>query len=425
MSVRPHIIGRQGANIQAIGKRTGARIQIPKQDQVDASGEDDDSATIDVLVEGDAVAAEMARREIEAIVNERTSSVNMRLKDIPAEFYPFIAGPNNSRISQLQDGRDVRVNVPHYQTWQSQPPPQAPPNRGFPTFAAQPGPTIQIAGDRQAAAEARAAIEQQVEELRRQLTVEQLAIERGRHQFIIGDKGATLHEFLEETGCAVILPPDSEDSEMLTIVGPPNQIEFGMNKIMDLASSMSMASVDIAKQHQNAAIGAQAHARNVTRYLHQRQAIADLERMYDARIVAQTVADSPTAWEIYSRDGKNSMRARSDITSLISGHPPSRFAPMQVDPFYHQHLRAQAAQQVRDQYGVHLVVPEELDAEPEILLVFEGTAPSADYQIPRRQPSAAEVQEFERSLQQAQQHILSLMTGQESIVSRDLEAPPK
>ncbi|KAK5281329.1 hypothetical protein LTR16_006345, partial [Cryomyces antarcticus] len=201
-SVRAHVIGRQGATIQAISKRTGARIQVPKQEDSTAMDEDDDSSTIDVVIEGDAVTAEMARREIEAIVNERTSTVNMRLKDVPAEYFPFLAGAHNSRINAIQEGRDVRVQIPQYHTWSSQAPPQAPPNRQPAAFAPQAGSSIQISGDRQAAAEARAEIERQVQELQRQLTAEQMSIERGRHQFIVGDKGNAMHDFLEKTGCA-------------------------------------------------------------------------------------------------------------------------------------------------------------------------------------------------------------------------------
>ena len=104
---------------------------------------------------------------------------------------------------------------------------------------------------------------------------------------------------------------------------------------------MSMASADIARQHANAPRGAQAHARDITRYLQQRQAIQQLEQMHNARIVP----DSTGAWQIYARDGKNAMKARSDIMNLIAGHPPTRFHPVDVDPFYHQHLREQAARE--------------------------------------------------------------------------------
>ncbi|GAB7355192.1 hypothetical protein MBLNU459_g5749t1 [Dothideomycetes sp. NU459] len=425
LSVRPHIIGRQGANIQALSKKTGARIQVPKQDESEVVDEDDDSATIDVLIEGDAVAAEMARREIEELVNQRTSTVNTRLREIPPEFYPFLAGAHNSRVGAFEQGRDLKVQIPHYHTWSGQAPPQAAGPRQLPAFVPQAGFPIQIAGDRQAANEVRLQIEREVEQLRRQLISDQIAIERGRHQFIIGNKGTSLHDFLQETGCSVILPPDSEDSELLTIIGPADRLDDGINKIMDLASSMSMASVDIARQHQNAPLGAQTHARNLTRYLQQREAIKQLEQLYDARIVAQTTSGGPTAWEVYSRDGKNTMRARSDIMNLISGHPPARLTPVTVDPFYHEHLRQQAAQQVRDQFGVHVVVPEELDDADEILLVYEGPSAASEYELPRKQPSANEVREFEKALQEAQKHVLALISGQQEIVSRDVDAPVK
>ena len=419
-AVRGKIVGKQGATIQAISKKTGARINISKQEAVDILEDDDMDTTVDVTIEGDPFAVQMARQDIERIVNEHTSSVNTRLKHIPAEYYPFLAGPHNTRINALQDGRNLKMQIPHYDTWNEQAPPQTPVNRQPATFSPQGRLPIQLSGDREAVAEARAEIDRQVQELQRQLTLEQMAIERGRHQFIVGDMGTSLHDFLHETGCSVILPPEGDDSEMLTIVGPPDRIEDGMNKIMDLASSMSMASADIAKQHANTPRGGHAHARDITRYLQQRQAIEQLERLHNARIVP----DSTGAWQIYARDGKNAMKARSDIMNLISGHPPTRFHPVEVDPFYHAHLREQVARQIRDKHGVHVVVPDDSDDSP-VLLVFENSAPSLEYEFPRRQPTAQDVQAFERALQQAQQQIINLISGRDEIVSREVEAPIK
>ena len=419
-SVRGKIVGKQGATIQAISKKTGARINISKQAAAEILEDDDMDTTVDVTIEGDPFAVQMAKQNIERIVNEHTSSVNTRLKHIPAEYYPFLAGPHNARVNALQDGRDLRMQIPHYHTWNEQAPPQTPVNRQPAAFAPQAGMPIQLSGERQAVTEAKAEIDRQVQALQRQLTLEQMAVERSRHQFIVGEMGTSLHDFLKETGCSVILPPESEDSEMLTIVGPPDRIEEGMNKIMDLASSMSMATADIARQHANAPGGAQAHARDIARYLQQRQAIEQLERMHNARIVP----DSSGAWQIYARDGKNAMKARSDIMNLISGHPPTRFHPVEVDPFYHDHLRHQAASQIRDQHGVRVIVPEDGDDSP-VLLVFEDRAASPEYELPRRQPSPQDAQAFQQALQQAQQEILALISGREDIVSRDVDAPAK
>ncbi|KAL9045135.1 MAG: hypothetical protein Q9214_001781, partial [Letrouitia sp. 1 TL-2023] len=156
---------------------------------------------------------------------------------------------------------------------------------------------------------------------------------------------------------------------------------------------MQMASVDIARQHANAPLGSQAHAKALTRYLQQRQAIAQLEKMYDARIVLPATEESLMSWEVYSRDGKNTIKARSDIMNLINAHPPARLRHIEVDPFYHQHLHEQAAQHVRDQYGVHLLLPEEVNQSSQIVLIYEGAKPLAaqEYQLPRHRPSSAEL----------------------------------
>lgn len=376
---------------------------------------------IDVVVEGNTLATKLARREIDSIVKERTSTVNLRLKDIPAEYYPFLAGPHNSLVSNLEDGRDVRVHIPHYTSWDTQVPPQVPRNQPVP-FLPQAQHHIQIHGDREHAQDVQAELQRRAERLRQQLAIEQRSIERGRHQFIVGDRGGSLHDFLEETGCSLILPPNNDDSETIYVVGPPDKIEAGVNKLEDLAASMQMAIVDAAREHRGAQ--AQSHAHNLTRYLRQRQALEELERLHEASIVAPRDRHGPTAWEIYARNGKNSQKARGDIQSVFASHPPSRFSSVNVDRFYHPFIQQRNAQHIRDDFGVHVVFPEDSDDE-DLILVFEGQVPRNEYTIPRGAPPASEISAYQKSLQQAQQYIQSLMRDQQNIVSRDIGAPPK
>ncbi len=427
MSVRPHIIGKQGAVIQGISKRTGARVQLPKAEEVPAATfDDDDGTTIDVSIEGDAVAAEMARQAIEAIVNERTSIVNMRLRDIPAEFYPFIAGPHNSNIATLENGRQVRVQIPQYHTWSDNAPPQPPSASVLPQFIPSQSSHIRISGDRTAAQEARAEIERHVQELRRKITLSQVPIDRGRHQFIL-DNNASMHDFLQETGCAIILPPASEDTELLTVTGPQDRIEMGIDKVIDLASAMQMSRIDIARQHANAPIGSQAHARALTRYLQQRQAIERLERQYNARIVLPSDDQGSPDWEVYVKEGRNGIRARQDILNLINAHPPARLRHVDVDPFFHQHIHRQGAQRLREDLGVHLVAPRETEESQHMILVYEGPTLGdlPEYEVPKQLPPPGEVADFERNLLKAQQYILSLIDGQQDIAAASFEVPPK
>ncbi|KIW04307.1 uncharacterized protein PV09_04600 [Verruconis gallopava] len=421
-SVRSHIIGRQGATIQDISKRSGARVQMPKQDELPA---DDEDAVIDVSVEGDFIASGIAKAMIEKIVDERTSNVSLRLKDIPAEFYPFIAGPNNSRIEQLENNRDIKINIPHYHTWRDAAPPQAP-RQGQPTpFTPQASLPISITGDRTHAQQARQEIDELVSVLRRQLTVDQTPIDKGRHQFIVGDRGTSAHDFLAETGCALVKPPPGVDDDTLYVVGPADKLQAGLDKVMELASQMQSMNVDVAKPHGNARGGGHQHARNMTRYLKQKRALEELERMHDASIVLPASDDGPTAWEIYAKDFKNATKARQDIMNLVSAHPPSRFRPMQVDPFFHQALQQRAAPRIRREHGVHIVFPDGHMESPDLLLVYEQPGSPSEYVIPRQQCSPADAKEHERAIQQAMNELQALIAAHQAIESRQLEAAPK
>ncbi|EAS35883.3 RNA binding effector protein [Coccidioides immitis RS] len=420
-SARPHIIGRQGTVVQGIHDRTGARIQVPKPDDSTLQDEDDDSNTIDVLIEGDAVAAEMARREIEAIVKERTSSINLKLKNIPPELFPFIAGAHNSHLNDLEERTKTQVRVPRYDTWSKRPPPQEAPV-GQIQFTADPDRHIHVFGDRMGAQEARAEIERRALELERQIGLRHLAINRGQHQFIIGDKGHSLHDFLAETGCSVILPPPSDATEFLTVIGPPDKIETGINRVMDLATSMQMASIDISRQHLNAPSGPHAYAQALTMYLQQRQIVRDLERMHNAHIVLPLLTSSgPVVWEVYSRDGRNTILARSDILNLVQAHPPSKLATLSVDPYYHDFLRSRSAPVLKEKYGVYLVVPNNSETS-DILLVCEGPDQT---EVPRQRPSTEEIAAFQRALNEAQTYLLSSLGDQSNIVSKSVPVPSK
>lgn len=420
-SLRGRIVGKQGATVQAISKKSGAKINISKAEAAEILEDEDMDNVVDVTIEGDPFAVQMAKQDIERIVGEHTATINSKLRHIPAEYYPFLATQQQARMATAQQqGRELKMQIPQYQSWGQQAPPQQPANRQPVQFSPQADYPIQLSGDREAVAQARADLERQVQELQRQITLEQMSMERGRHQFIVGDMGTSMQDFMAETGCSVILPPDGSDSEDIVVVGPPERLQEGIEKIYELASAMQSASLDIARQHASAPRGAQNHARDITRYLQRRQALAELESMHGARIIP----DSSGNWQIYARDQKSAMKARSDLQNLISGHPPTRFQPMTVDPFYHSHIREQAARQIREQHGVHVVVPDDSDDSP-VLLVFEDRAPAREYQLPRRQPTSQDSQAFQQALQEAQQHIAGLMSGHQGIVSQDVEAPIK
>jgi hypothetical protein len=52
----------------------------------------------------------------------------------PAEFYPFLASPRNTKviIDKLINSQDVKVLIPEYHTWQAQAPPPLQRNQPVP-----------------------------------------------------------------------------------------------------------------------------------------------------------------------------------------------------------------------------------------------------------------------------------------------------
>jgi len=393
---------------------TGARIQLPKTDD-GPSPVDDDDDMVNVLLEGNPVAIALARREIDKIANDRMGSVTTKLRTIPAEFYPFIAGAHNEKANALQEAHNVQIRVPPYHTWTAQPPPQQPLAGHTPAFLPAAGDNhISIEGDRPAVQAARAEIERFAQELRHQLALRQLSVDRAQHQYVIGDRGISPQDFYAATGCAIVLPGPA-DEEAITFIGPANALEAAENHALELATSMQQGAVNIARQ------GNREHARNVTQYLRDRKELERLEKLHQFHIATTQREDT---WNIFFRDGKNAIRGRTEINSIIDAHPPTRISTVAVDPFFHAHIRKKISPKVKKDYGVHLVVPEAVDSEMPVILVFEGESGlEPEYQIPRGQPSPAEIEAFQRGLQDARAHILEILSKQAQIISKSIDVP--
>ncbi|KAI1490767.1 RNA binding effector protein Scp160 [Biscogniauxia mediterranea] len=425
LSARAHIIGKQGATIKSIQDKTGAKIQLPKVDESTANLDEDDDAMIDVIVEGNALSAALARDAINKIAGERSANVSFKLKSIPAEFYPFIAGPNNRLASALEAEHGVQMRVPPHLPW-SHSVPSMPVGGQRPTFAPAANDNhIQLAGDRAAVQAARAAIDRRVQELQNQLQMDQVDIRHGAHQFIIGDRGIPSDEFFADTNCVVILPSEP-GIDTVTVIGLADDVSTGLEKAMDLATQVHTSVFDVAKHHSHAAGGAPNYSRDLSRYLRQRKEIERLENLYKIHINTPFSEGIVSPWELYAREGKNALKAQKEMSSIVNSHPPSRLATVPVDPFFYSYLRNDVKPRIQDNYGVHLVVPEASQADLPVLLVYEGPETPGDaYQVPQKVPTPAELQSFRQGLTDARNHILDIINKQEQIDTVTLEVPLK
>ncbi|KAK4128510.1 hypothetical protein N657DRAFT_652173 [Parathielavia appendiculata] len=420
---RPHIIGKGGSTIKALQEKSGARIHVPKEEGQAAADDNDDEDTIRVVIEGNSQQAAHAQNLIFRIMGERGGQVNVPLKGIPAEFFPFIAGPNNSFISSIEQENGIQIRVPPAQAFSSTPPTVPAPSER-PVFYPAADSSIHLAGERNAVKAAREAIERRAEELRSQLLVEPIHIQSGRHQFIIGERGVSMEQFFEDTGCTIVIPTD-EDDDVVKVIGYRDQVPNAVDKTIGLAMNMQCSNIDIARFHKQAPGGAAAHARHVTRYLHQKRELERLGKAYNVHFNTPFSDDGALQWELYARDGKNLIRAQTEVKALVDGLPPARVATVPVDPFYHHYIRREVMPQVRQNYGVHMVVPEASEANAPLLLVYEGFESPASYQVPRSPPSQQDIAEMQKWLQDAQGHVLGLMSQQEAVTSKSIEVPLK
>ena len=402
--------------------KSGARLQLQKANEAPADA--DDSATVELTIEGDSIAVALARSEVEAIVNSKAANMSTRLRDIPPELFPFLAGPRNRNVQALAEGLGVDIRVPQYHTWTHRPPPTIASPDDVPAFAPHPTQHITVSGDRRAVQQAKTQLERRAAELRMQIALTQLAISRTQHQFVTGVDGASLPDLLRETGCSVILPPADDTTENVTIVGPRARLEEGTDHVMNLATSMRLQNVDVGRAFPNPPEGQAAYTRALARYLRQRRAIRELEQRHGAHIMLPA---GPT-WDVYALEGKNAIRAKNDILNLVSVHPPARFRHLDVHPFYHAHLGdGPHCERLLKERGVRLLLPDAVEETPEgskVLLVFEGVPGTADALLEQR-PSPADVAEFERALLAAQDEILGLFADQAQIGTRVVPVPNK
>ena len=96
------ILGKGGAKLQDLEKRTATKITIPK------SSDNSDAINISGPKEG----IEKALHEIRIISDEQSKQA-FEVLQIPKAYHPFINGPNGERVKKLiAEHPNVRVNIP-------------------------------------------------------------------------------------------------------------------------------------------------------------------------------------------------------------------------------------------------------------------------------------------------------------------------
>lgn len=405
-NVSATIIGRGGANIRKLQTDHGVRINIEK-DQPSSTGGPEERVDI-VEIKGDYAGARSVFNKIASMKKEMQPRVDLPLRGIAPELYPFIASRHAEEIQKLQDENDLSIDIPQYHTWRAQPPPRPDPR---PVFVPHGDSHITLSGEQEAAAQARLLLETMAERIAEELTSEELTCEQVLHPYIVGDRGMNPMEFLEQTGCAIVLPPGHHETDDIHIIGPQERIEEGRNLVEQLMAQKYNRPVDVGRQFANAPMGPERHSRALAQYLQKRALEREFMNTHNSEVIFPAHPNAAPSWSVISSDQQKAVSAKNDLMKIAQAFPASRIQFLEMDPFYHPHIDEMFAQQLQDDHGVFLIVPD--DGEDHVVLVYEGPSNDGPFTLPRQRPTPAEQKEFERALSAAQEFLFSRIPSRE------------
>ncbi|EXJ89375.1 hypothetical protein A1O3_02442 [Capronia epimyces CBS 606.96] len=419
-TVSAQIIGKGGANIKKLETQFNVRIRIDRDTRPATNAEE--VRTDVVEIRGNAAQVRQVYEQISNQVKALQPKVDLPVRDIPPEFYPFIAGQYADRLRQLEQDRDLRINVPQYHTWQQQPPPRPAEDDRPALFVPHGDSHIVISGEQAAALEARTLLEQLAGELQKKLLLEEVAAEQILHPYIVGDRGMDPLKFLEETGCVVILPPANEETEEIHIIGPKDKLSAGRNLAEELMSRKHNRAVDMHKHFHDAPQGPERHSRALAQYLQQKAIERDFMNSHGAEVVFPQSSNASSSWSVISSDPQKALSARNELSKIAQAYPTPRLQLVEVDPFFHPHLEKMHGSRLKENLGVHMIVPK--DGSDPVILVYEGPSQSGPFSIPRAKPTKGDIANFEKALQEAQAQLLSNIPHQ-GISVQDIHVPKK
>lgn len=357
--VRPYIIGSKGRNLKAIIDKTGARVQLPKRDDLSQNdAEADPEEMVEIVIEGDVEGVNQARKDIESIVSERTSSTSLKVTSIPSDFYGLIG----LHVKALEEGNDLKIKIPSV------------------SYSEEVPLAITVSGEKSVVADTKTRLEALYEELKRTTIPTTLPIAKKQHRFI----AEAIPEILSQSGCAVIVPPSSSSSDHITIRGPAANIGGGITLVMEKANSMSIDSLEISRAHPTASNQVH-HAADITKYFRKLSKLDALEKQHSVRISVPSNKELLTATKIvYDFSGKsaaNVSEARKNVIALVNGLPPARVLRVEIEPLLHRQVMGQKLKNVtniRKQHNVEVCFPALEDNDSFVVLVHESADGSPD-----------------------------------------------
>merc|ERR1719412_1074122 len=202
-----YILGRGGTKLQELEQKTATKITMPK------ATETNDKITISGPKEG----VDKAIHEIR-IISDEQSKQSYEVLSIPKIFHPFITGPNNVNIKNFTEKHpSVRVNIPPLSVMKDE---------------------LSVAGETEGVQAVKAEIMKMFKDIERKASTVSVEVKKSQHKYVIGPKGNSINEILEQTGVFVEMPSSDSTSETITLRGPQDKLGLALTKVYEKANSV-------------------------------------------------------------------------------------------------------------------------------------------------------------------------------------------
>lgn len=202
------LLGKGGSKLQDLERMTATKITIPKAQ---------DAANDGVTIVGAKEGIEKAVFEIQKISDEQSKQAFEKL-DVPKIYHPFIQGAGNCNTqAMLAQHAGVRINIPPLSVNKDE---------------------MSITGEKEGVLACKAEVMKIWKEMEKKCSTIQVEVKKTQHRYVIGPRGNAINEILAETGVFVEMPPNSDDSETITLRGPQEKLGLALTKVYEKANSV-------------------------------------------------------------------------------------------------------------------------------------------------------------------------------------------
>jgi len=207
------LLGKGGAKLQELERNTATKITIPK-----ANEPNNDVITVAGAREG----IEKAMFEIQKISDEQSKQAFEKL-EIPKIYHPFIQGAGNVNVQDLLlKHPNVRINIPPLSVLKDE---------------------LSITGEKEGVLACKDAITKIWKDMEKKCSTIQVEVKKSQHRYVIGPRGNSINEILAETGVFVEMPPNTDESETITLRGPQEKLGLALTKVYEKANSVMNLSI--------------------------------------------------------------------------------------------------------------------------------------------------------------------------------------